>query len=351
MKTGKDLNGWLKALAVWAALSLVTALYLIFFYLFTGMTLLGNQTALGGQRLLFLVVFNAAWLSACLFCLFRRTPQRLLALKALLAAICLGNLLWYLIFDFSLPGAWTSVAFIELLLGWILVLACGGGAAYLHVSKRARSIFGVLGGNVRETVRKACMAGGFALVVTLSPMAVWDEAGFLAEKSEAETVSNLTKTIYKKQMVINERGVLQKKLERLETDLKNGAAYLYSGDPEAIAAELNRFVTEKSTLNAIALNRVDQAVKPERLPKDVVEKDPFLANFLRVKVVAYLKCSPDQLAKLLIGLEDNPKFAYVERLEVKSFSMPTDKSVNCVLYYSTYINKPEVVEKKKAARA
>ena len=350
MNTGRNLNGWLKALAVWAALTLVTAFYLIFFYLVTGLTLVGNQTALGGQRLLFLVAFNAVWLLVSLFCLFRRNPQRLLVLKAMLAAICLGNLLWYLIFDFSLPGAWTSVAIVELLLGWLLVLAGGAGAAYLHVSKRARSIFGVLGGNVRETMRKAFMTGGFALVVTLSPMAVWDETGFSGEKAEAETVASLTKTIYKKQMVINEKGVLQKKLDRLESDLKNGAAYLYSGDPEAIAAELNRFVTEKSTANAIGLNRVDQAVKPERLPKNVVDKDPFLANFLRVKVVAYLKCTPDQLAKLLIGLEENPKFAYVERLEVKSFSMPTDKSVNCVLLYSTYINKPEVVEKKKAAR-
>lgn len=162
--------------------------------------------------------------------------------------------------------------------------------------------------------------------------------------AEEETIRSLRDVIVRKQAAINEKGNYQRKLERLEADLKKASGFLFTGDSEAVSAELLKIVTDRATANGIGITRIDQAVKPERIPKDVVDKDPFLADFLRVKVVAYIKCTPDQLAKLLESLENLDKFAYVGTSDVKSFSVAPDKTVNGVPYLSTYIFKPEKKE-------
>ncbi|MBP7866397.1 MAG: hypothetical protein KA419_10640 [Acidobacteria bacterium] len=335
-------EGWLRVFFFWNLLCVVTFLFLIFFYAFTEVPLVGDDSPIGGGKVLVLVGLNTFWLILCLYLLLREKPYGSKTVQALLGAVVLSNLLWFVVYE------------VEMIEGWAFVVLCSAWLAYLQFSRRVKAVFRLGKGGRREYVRRAIMTGGLAVLVSLAPMLYWDESDFGEEKKqEEETIRSLRDVIVRKQAAINEKGNYQRKLERLEADLKKASGFLFTGDSEAVSAELLKIVTDRATANGIGITRIDQAVKPERIPKDVVDKDPFLADFLRVKVVAYIKCTPDQLAKLLESLENLDKFAYVERLDVKSFSVAPDKTVNGVLYLSTYIFKPEKKEtdtKKKETR-
>jgi hypothetical protein len=160
-----------------------------------------------------------------------------------------------------------------------------------------------------------------------------------------EDRKNAEKELINKSQTILERGAYNAKLAEMEKILKDLKATLpQDKDPNDTAQELMRILNTRTEENGISVTRVDNSAKPERLPKEVTDKNPLLLDFVKVKVVAYLKCTPDKLAKMVAALENTEKFMFVERLEVKSFSVNPDKSISSTLWFSTYLYQPEKKE-------
>ena len=66
-----------------------------------------------------------------------------------------------------------------------------------------------------------------------------------------------------------------------------------------------------------------------------------MAGFLKIRVRASLKCTPDKLAQMLAALENQPKFLIVERLEIRAWNVRPDKEINPDIVVATYVYKPE----------
>jgi type II secretory pathway component PulM len=152
---------------------------------------------------------------------------------------------------------------------------------------------------------------------------------------------------------IRQKEYLQQALGHLKSSEDSLRALLLEGDdPTVVTSELHRLVTTMAEQQGIAVTRVDASSKPERFDTETIKKNPLMANFLKIKVRASLKCTPDKLVQMLAALESQPKFLVVERLEIRAWNVRPDKEINPDIIVATYVYKPEAPapDKKKAPR-
>lgn len=207
----------------------------------------------------------------------------------------------------------------------------------MNISKRDRRVL-IIGALV-----VACIL--LALFVAM-PLADYLKS-MEADKQERETqLLRMIETIQQKeyfQQALNQ-------MKNNEDDIKS--VLLEGDDPNVVSSELHRIVTNLADQQGISVTRVDASMKPERFDKETIKKDPLKAGFLKIKVRASIKCTPDKLAQFLSTIEGHPKFLLVDRLEIRAWNVRPDKEISPDIVVMTYMYLPETPEeiKKRTAK-
>jgi type II secretory pathway component PulM len=151
---------------------------------------------------------------------------------------------------------------------------------------------------------------------------------------------------------IRQKEYLRQSLSHLKSSEDSLRALLLEGDdPTVVTSELHRLVNTMAEQQGIAVTRIDASTKPERFDTETIKKNPLMAGFLKIRVRASLKCTPDKLAQMLAALENQPKFLIVERLEIRAWNVRPDKEINPDIVVATYVYKPEAPAPKPARPA
>jgi len=147
---------------------------------------------------------------------------------------------------------------------------------------------------------------------------------------------------------IKQKDYYQQALVRLKNNLNSYKAILINGKKVGdVQSELHRIVTTLAEKHSIGVRRIDASIKPERFNAEALKKDPLLANFIKVKVRASLRCTPDKMAQFLADLESNQKFLLIERLEIRAWNVRADKIISPEVVVTTFMYQPPSKAKKK----
>jgi len=206
----------------------------------------------------------------------------------------------------------------------------------LKISRRDRNII-IVGGIVAAVV--LVVKFGIFSLIDLS-----DELASAKQEQEAKLI-RMAETI-------RQREYYQQALSKVKSTEDSLKTVLLEGDdPAAVTAELHRIITTLAEQNSITLARIDASAKPEKLDAETIKKNPFMAGFLKVKVRASLKCTPDKLMTMLSIIENHQKYLIVERLEIRAWNVRPDKEITPDVVLATYLFKPviAVAEMKKQA--
>jgi hypothetical protein len=167
-----------------------------------------------------------------------------------------------------------------------------------------------------------------------------------------EDKNRLENDLIRKAEIIRQKDYYQQSLARLMAAEDSIRAIMIEGsDATQVTSELHRVVTTLAEQHGINVSRIDASLKPERFDTETVKQNPFMGNFVKLRVRASLKCTPDKLTAMLASIEGHPKFLVVERLEVRAWNVRPDKEINPDIVVMTIIFKPDesAPDKKKPA--
>ncbi|HOB52677.1 MAG TPA: type II secretion system protein GspM [Acidobacteriota bacterium] len=195
--------------------------------------------------------------------------------------------------------------------------------------------------NISRRDRRVILIGG---VVVLLVAAVW--YGILPLIEYARQLENdknqLESDLIRKAEIIRQKDGYQQSLAGLMAAEDRFRSIMIEGtDPTQVTSELHRVVNTLAEQHGISVSRIDASLKPERFDTETVKQNPFMGNFLKLRVRASLKCTPDKLMAMLASIEGHPKFLAVERLEVRAWNVRPDKEINPDIVVMTLIFKPD----------
>jgi len=205
--------------------------------------------------------------------------------------------------------------------------------------------------NISRRDRRVILIGG--VIVALLAVAWYGVLPLVEYARQLETdKSQLEGDLIRKAEIIRQKDQYQQSLARLMAAEDSFRSIMIEGtDPTQVTSELHRVINTLAEQHGINVSRIDASLKPERFDTEKVKQNPFMSNFLKLRVRASLKCTPDKLMAMLASIEGHPKFMVVERLEVRAWNVRPDKEINPDIVIMTMIFKPDEsgVDKKKSS--